>query len=306
MIVVVFFQAEDGIRDYKVTGVQTCALPISVPEPRERGTRAQAHSAGPRVLRRVLQNHQRPGPYTPGIHSVVPAVIRWDVPGAERLDELLATPPPLGLRAGPTQRTFHRDLYFDTPDGDLHRRGATCRLRFDVDDRRALALDVAGVAQCESRVLELEPRHIFGGDTEPARRLRAIVQPRRLAPQVELEIERRMRAARLPLVLVPQFVLAYDIITAREGTEGRPYEFHELAAWRRPWGVIPATRFARAIEQRYGVSRGSADRLPRGPAPRAAPPAIARQAAVVAVAHRRLALWSSGAALRLPLEDGGR
>src|SRR5688500_20195687 len=26
-----FFQAEDGIRDYKVTGVQTCALPISRP-----------------------------------------------------------------------------------------------------------------------------------------------------------------------------------------------------------------------------------------------------------------------------------
>src|SRR5688500_8085976 len=25
-----FFQAEDGIRDYKVTGVQTCALPIFV------------------------------------------------------------------------------------------------------------------------------------------------------------------------------------------------------------------------------------------------------------------------------------
>src|SRR6266446_2469029 len=24
-----FFQAEDGIRDYKVTGVQTCVLPIS-------------------------------------------------------------------------------------------------------------------------------------------------------------------------------------------------------------------------------------------------------------------------------------
>src|SRR3989454_10775800 len=26
-----FFQAEDGIRDYKVTGVQTCALPILNP-----------------------------------------------------------------------------------------------------------------------------------------------------------------------------------------------------------------------------------------------------------------------------------
>src|SRR5256885_2065193 len=29
-VVFFFFQAEDGIRDYKVTGVQTCALPISV------------------------------------------------------------------------------------------------------------------------------------------------------------------------------------------------------------------------------------------------------------------------------------
>src|SRR5688500_20276412 len=28
MVSFFFFQAEDGIRDYKVTGVQTCALPI--------------------------------------------------------------------------------------------------------------------------------------------------------------------------------------------------------------------------------------------------------------------------------------
>src|SRR5205807_5401317 len=37
-----FFQAEDGIRDYKVTGVQTCALPIShlVADPPERDGRA--------------------------------------------------------------------------------------------------------------------------------------------------------------------------------------------------------------------------------------------------------------------------
>src|SRR5256885_7740536 len=28
MVIFFFFQAEDGIRDYKVTGVQTCALPI--------------------------------------------------------------------------------------------------------------------------------------------------------------------------------------------------------------------------------------------------------------------------------------
>src|SRR5256885_7738623 len=34
-----FFQAEDGIRDYKVTGVQTCALPIFGQMPALQGTR---------------------------------------------------------------------------------------------------------------------------------------------------------------------------------------------------------------------------------------------------------------------------
>src|SRR3712207_6952647 len=36
-----FFQAEDGIRDIGVTGVQTCALPISLPEPEGRPRRGE-------------------------------------------------------------------------------------------------------------------------------------------------------------------------------------------------------------------------------------------------------------------------
>src|SRR5690606_39498425 len=35
-----FFQAEDGIRDFHVTGVQTCALPISAMTPSRRGRMA--------------------------------------------------------------------------------------------------------------------------------------------------------------------------------------------------------------------------------------------------------------------------
>src|SRR5690625_7791240 len=49
--IVFFFQAEDGIRDGHVTGVQTCALPIwsaaAAPTPRPRsGSRARPPSAG--------------------------------------------------------------------------------------------------------------------------------------------------------------------------------------------------------------------------------------------------------------------
>src|SRR5256885_3107299 len=53
-----FFQAEDGIRDYKVTGVQTCALPIYLlePEPQgglEEGKDQRQPADGPRAARRL-------------------------------------------------------------------------------------------------------------------------------------------------------------------------------------------------------------------------------------------------------------
>src|SRR5256885_8349407 len=44
-----FFQAEDGIRDYKVTGVQTCALPICAASINERppsGTSTMRYAPG--------------------------------------------------------------------------------------------------------------------------------------------------------------------------------------------------------------------------------------------------------------------
>src|SRR5688572_32487231 len=50
VIVVFFFQAEDGIRDLTVTGVQTCALPIYPPgRPRRARDRCRAgHRPGDR------------------------------------------------------------------------------------------------------------------------------------------------------------------------------------------------------------------------------------------------------------------
>src|SRR5438093_10461482 len=43
-----FFQAEDGIRDWSVTGVQTCALPISrVPARGAAGTKGRADRSDP-------------------------------------------------------------------------------------------------------------------------------------------------------------------------------------------------------------------------------------------------------------------
>src|SRR5256885_5188299 len=46
-----FFQAEDGIRDYKVTGVQTCALPILLNRSWENGMDESCHRLGVSLLR---------------------------------------------------------------------------------------------------------------------------------------------------------------------------------------------------------------------------------------------------------------
>src|SRR5437868_3442253 len=52
-----FFQAEDGIRDRNVTGVQTCALPIS--RQRRRGERAGQRAAAGRAHRGRRAPHPR-------------------------------------------------------------------------------------------------------------------------------------------------------------------------------------------------------------------------------------------------------
>src|SRR5439155_4055676 len=64
-----FFQAEDGIRDGHVTGVQTCALPISVMLEGDRRPRAllglprtPAHGGGRRGGRGAERRRVRPAP----------------------------------------------------------------------------------------------------------------------------------------------------------------------------------------------------------------------------------------------------
>src|SRR2546422_2601257 len=55
-----FFQAEDGIRDVAVTGVQTCALPISIRAGSTRATGVRAGSGRDRELATPPRTALRP------------------------------------------------------------------------------------------------------------------------------------------------------------------------------------------------------------------------------------------------------
>src|SRR2546429_2551971 len=63
-LIVFFFQAEDGIRDVAVTGVQTCALPISNPQSLLQAAQSggQTHEGGAhRVRAETADDPQRDG-----------------------------------------------------------------------------------------------------------------------------------------------------------------------------------------------------------------------------------------------------
>src|SRR2546429_486234 len=55
IVIIVFFQAEDGIRDVAVTGVQTCALPISGRAGRVPGTRELIISNTPFIVAYAIE-----------------------------------------------------------------------------------------------------------------------------------------------------------------------------------------------------------------------------------------------------------
>src|SRR5690606_39690239 len=58
------FQAEDGIRDFHVTGVQTCALPISI-QPTEEPATWMVRSGRPRMTAALANWMTRSGPIQP-------------------------------------------------------------------------------------------------------------------------------------------------------------------------------------------------------------------------------------------------
>src|SRR5438105_14487103 len=116
------------------------------------------------------------------------AEFRCDLPTAELFGRLVTGPLPLGLVLRGVEWRLCHDVYLDTSDQALARRGIACRIRSVGEERRSIAL---GIGQPDlpssgpSELFEAETRAadlpgILAGDTEPARRLRELVEPSRL------------------------------------------------------------------------------------------------------------------------------
>ncbi len=146
------------------------------------------------------------------------------------LARLREAPLPLGLTGSPPERSFHRDIFLDTGERTLAQRGVVCRLRMQADDRRFLSLIIGGSAdrppeRWDAEVAELDARRALEGTTEPARRLRGLVDPTLLRPRIEIETERWSRVASTGwLRKRPRMVFLYDACTVRHGGLARTFE----------------------------------------------------------------------------------
>ena len=237
-------------------------------------------------------------------------VVRFD-PGAPGVLQAVATgPAPEGFRAGPPSTHVFRDVYLDTEGGGLERRGAWASLRHHGDGSRTLSVRTAPDAEGgQVAVADLPPDagSPLHGDSAPARLLRAMVDPDRLVPRIELETHRVLRSIQ-SLDGRPAEV-ACDAVTARAGEVAARLEEIEL---RLPEGADAEHPVAAALRHAHGMRRVAEDRLARArhalreaeldrmeEAVRAA-----RRVAVVAMEDGRIALRRERTALRVPSGPG--
>ena len=242
---------------------------------------------------------------------------RWDVPSAVALRQLAGEPLPLDLRAEGAERTFYRDLYFDTPDSALQKRGATCRFRLRSDDRRELMVSLKDerhgaieYRRVSSAVSTSEPAEAFAGPSEAARVLRGLVNPAALSVELELEVERYTRAASAGWLRWSRFELLYDIVTVRAAGLARTFQELKLRELRVGW--LDLTQLSRAISEQYRLRAVTPDKRVRGALVRTAleSEALARQVgsgrrvALIALDGPRMACVADGGSLRLPVAEG--
>jgi len=245
---------------------------------------------------------------------------RGEVPTLELLNRMVLDALPLGLRSGPVDTFFQRDIYFDSADWTLRRRGVSCRFRIRVDDRRILTLRTIGRWEggvplvlpqtFEADVPELEGEQALAGTSDPARRLRSLIDPALLLPRIQFETERRVRHTRAGWFSRGRYDVVYDVVTVR-GRQ-RAQTFQELKLRELARGRPGLDRLARAFQDQYGLRPllvGKVDRaaallreLESGALAR--PARGEREVALVAVEGGSIAMLTESTALTLPVRRG--
>ena len=179
---------------------------------------------------------------------------RYDIRSARHLGELAAAPLPLPLEVSSSKRSQHRDLFLDTLDDALRKRGIVCRLRLRADDTRSLSVSIGGdKSNSSTRVdSDVQSAEVAGAVLEPTaagRRLKALIDPSLLVARLELEVERVTRTVGTDWLRRPKIEIHYDFIVARRN--GTSSSLFQLAIRLLHGNESAAAELARAMEETH-------------------------------------------------------
>ena len=190
--------------------------------------------------------------------------IRCDVVSAELLEQLLLAPLPLDLKSRPPVRTFYRELFLDTRDDLLQKAGVRCSIRVDAAGGAELVVEIGARGQLlgdrrryAARLADADIRAALASSTEPVRHLSAIVDPRHLELQVELDVERHTRQSAHDWLGRPAVAAHFDRIRVRCGDVSRSFQQITLQQLHGNGDLIE--RLARAYAEARGLRIVSAD-----------------------------------------------
>jgi hypothetical protein len=147
----------------------------------------------------------------------------------------------------------------------------SCRFRTRLDDRRVLTVRVQGpgdrdnvpqVQVFEAEVPEVDGIQALAGTSEPARRLRAIIDVGRLAPRLALDTERRVRRSWRSWLAAAEFEFSYDLVTVAAGGLTGTFQEARVRQVRAGWPAF--RRVVKAFEVQHGLRPLLVSKLERG------------------------------------------
>ena len=191
---------------------------------------------------------------------------RFEIRSARHLAELAAAPLPAVLEASPSRRSQHRDLYLDTLDDSLRKRGIVCRLRIRADDTRTLSLSIGGDDRTEPVLVDSDVQsssvpQALAEQTAASRRLSALLDPATLQVRLEVEVERITRNAGADWLRRPRAEIHYDAMVARRN--GVSAHLYQVCAHHRHGSATVVADLVRAMEETHHLRptrEGSRDR----------------------------------------------
>lgn len=194
----------------------------------------------------------------------MPNELRCDVVSSELLERLAAAPLPLAVPCSANSREFFRELYLDSPDDLLQRRGVSCRLRISPDGAARLIVDMGSrnrpgekLRKYSAPLASPDVRAALSTPSEPVRRLSSITDPRQLQVRVEIDVEGQSRFAGRDLLRRFTAVAHFEQVKVR--TAGATRTFHQLRIESLRGDGRLVQKLGTAYSSEYGLRVASAD-----------------------------------------------